>query len=98
MKKTATGRDKLLSTLLAGIEQKTRQSKHQLLIGPWGIGKSHIIALLHYKIKSSSRLMAKWLPVFFPDEAAEIIFDRRNCLAFNLRNLSKYNVIFYLLN
>ena len=73
LKKTATGRDKLLSTLLAGIEQKSRQPKHQLLIGPRGIGKSHIIALLHHKIKSSSRLMAKWLPVSFPEEAAGII-------------------------
>jgi DNA-binding MarR family transcriptional regulator/energy-coupling factor transporter ATP-binding protein EcfA2 len=73
LERTATGRDKLLSTLLAGIEQKSRQPKHQLLIGPRGIGKSHIIALLHHKIKNSSRLMAKWLPVSFPEEAAGII-------------------------
>jgi len=73
LERTATGRDKLLSTLLTGIEQKSRQPKHQLLIGPRGIGKSHIIALLHHKIKNSSRLMAKWLPVSFPEEAAGII-------------------------
>ena len=73
LERTATGRDKLLSALIAGIEQESRQPEHQLLIGPRGIGKSHIIALLHHKIKSSSRLMAKWLPVSFPEEAAGII-------------------------
>lgn len=73
MKRTATGRDKLLSSLLTGIEQESRQSEHRLLIGPRGIGKSHIIALLHHKIKSSSRLMTKWLPVSLPEEAAGII-------------------------
>ena len=73
LERTATGRDKLLSVLLAGIEQESRQPEHQLLIGPRGIGKSHIIALLHHKIKSSARLMAKWLPASFPEEAAGII-------------------------
>jgi len=73
LERTATGRDKLLSTLLSGIEQESRQPEHQLLIGPRGIGKSHIIALLLHKIKNSSHLMAKWLPVSFPEEAAGII-------------------------
>ncbi len=46
LERTATGRDKLLSALLAGIEQESRQSEHRLLIGTQGIGKSHIIARL----------------------------------------------------
>jgi hypothetical protein len=73
LERTATGRDKLFSALLAGIEQKSRQPKRRLLICPRSIGKNHIITLVHHKIKSSSRLMAKWLPVSFPEEAAGII-------------------------
>jgi hypothetical protein len=72
LERTATGPYKRLSTLLAGIEQESRQPKRRLLICPRGIGKSHIIALVHHKIKSSLRLMAKWSPVFFPEEAAGI--------------------------
>ncbi len=75
LERTATGRENLLSDLLGSIEEQSQKStqQHWLLIGPRGIGKSYIIALLHHRIRRSPGLMAKWLPISFPEEAAGII-------------------------
>ena len=43
------------------------------MMGPRGIGKSHIIELLQHRIKTDPDLSAKWLPISFPEEAAGII-------------------------
>jgi hypothetical protein len=75
LERTATGREDCLSGLLASIEEASEKPirQHWLLIGPRGIGKSYIIALLFHRIKRAPGLMAKWLPISFPEEAAGII-------------------------
>ena len=75
LERTTTGRKNLLSDLLASIEEQTQKPTHQhwLLIGPRGIGKSHIIALLQHRVRVTPVLNVKWLAVWFPEEAAGII-------------------------
>jgi len=75
LERTTTGRENLLSDLIASIEEQSLKPTHQhwLLVGPRGIGKSHIMALLQHRVKSNKGLNSKWLPVWFPEEAVGII-------------------------
>ena len=75
LERTSTGHEDLLSDLFVSIEDQVRKTTHQhwLLIGPRGIGKSHIIALLQNRVKSNPILYKRWLPIWFPEEAAGII-------------------------
>ncbi|MBW1820667.1 MAG: ATP-binding protein, partial [Deltaproteobacteria bacterium] len=72
---TTTGRKQLLDDLFSSIRVQWKKPTHQhwMLIGPRGIGKSHIIALLHNKITNTPELNSKWLTIWFPEEAAGII-------------------------
>jgi len=72
---TTTGRKQLLDDLFSSIRVQWKKPTHQhwMLIGPRGIGKSHIIALLHHKITNTPELNSKWLTIWFPEEAAGII-------------------------
>ena len=73
--KLPTGRKQLLDDLFSSIRAQWKKPTHQhwMLIGPRGIGKSHIITLLHHKIKNTPELSSKWLTIWFPEEAAGII-------------------------
>ncbi len=75
LEKTSVGRENLLKDLLASIKEQTQKKTHQhwLLIGPRGIGKSHIIALLNHRVKMTPKLHAKWKPIWIPEEAAGIL-------------------------
>jgi tetratricopeptide (TPR) repeat protein len=42
--------------------------QHWMIIGPRGIGKSHLLTLLYYKIKNNSELTKQWITVLFPEE------------------------------
>ena len=72
---TTTGRKQLLDDLFSSIRVQWKKPTHQhwMLIGPRGIGKSHIVALLHHKIENTPELNSKWLTICFPEEAAGII-------------------------
>ncbi len=84
--RTLVGRDPVMRALLQGIAATTQggPANHVLLVGPRGIGKTHILSLLdHY---ASGRLqppeefrqaMAPWVPVFFSEEE----FAGQNSLA-----------------
>ena len=75
LERTTTGRKHLLDDLFASIRDQWKKPTHQhwMLIGPRGIGKSHIIALLHEKIRGTPELRTKWLTIWFPEEAPGII-------------------------
>lgn len=61
-------REKLAQRILDGIQESaTGANKHQrLLIGPRGIGKTHLVALLHHRVRRDveldDRLRIAWLP------------------------------------
>jgi len=42
--------------------------QHWMIIGPRGIGKSHLMTLLYYKVKDNQKLMKSWLPILFPED------------------------------
>jgi len=75
LERTSVGCENLLKDLLASIKEQTQKKTHQhwLLIGPRGIGKSHIIALLNHRVKTTPKLHAKWKPIWIPEEAAGIL-------------------------
>jgi len=61
-------REKLAQRILDGIQESAASAnKHQrLLIGPRGIGKTHLVALLHHRVRRDAeldkRLRIAWLP------------------------------------
>ena len=74
LKETTVGRSALLENLLESIHDQIDKPTHQhwLLVGPRGIGKSHIIALLANTVRHDSDLKKRWLPVWFPEEGPGI--------------------------
>jgi len=75
LERTFTGHEHLLSDLLVSIEDQSLKPTHQhwLLIGPRGIGKSHTTAMLWHRVEATPNLNERWLPIWFPEEAAGII-------------------------
>jgi tetratricopeptide (TPR) repeat protein len=72
LEKSMLGRDRwdILNTILHEMDIKKEESpkQHWLIIGPRGIGKSHLITLLYYKVKNDPKLSKKWIPILFPEE------------------------------
>jgi tetratricopeptide (TPR) repeat protein len=50
------------------LEKNEPPKQHWLITGPRGIGKSHLLTLLYYKVKSNDRLSKQWITVLFPEE------------------------------
>ncbi len=42
--------------------------QHWMIVGPRGIGKSHLLTLLYHKINNKPKLTKKWITVLFPEE------------------------------
>ena len=42
--------------------------QHWMIVGPRGIGKSHLLTLLYHKISNNPKLTQKWITVLFPEE------------------------------
>lgn len=50
------------------IEDGEGPKQHWIIIGPRGIGKSHLLALLYHQVKESLDLRKLWVPVLFPED------------------------------
>lgn len=63
-------RHDILSGILAELALKNGESpkQHWMVVGARGMGKSHLLTLLHHKICSDSELRTLWIPVLFPEE------------------------------
>ena len=61
--------------LIGSIRNQTKKKTHQhwLLVGPRGIGKSHIITFIYNTVKEDNELRKNWLPVIFPEQGYGII-------------------------
>ena len=59
-----------LNTIIKELSLKSDESpkQHWLVVGPRGIGKSHLLTLLYHKVKLSPELSRLWIPVLFPEE------------------------------
>ncbi len=84
---TFVGRQPLLDSLIAGLEKEVDKPHHQhiILIGPRGIGKTHILSMVYFKVKQDTKFLSQWLPIQFPEE----VFGITNLRKFFLRILEE---------
>jgi tetratricopeptide (TPR) repeat protein len=72
LKDSMVGSDRwdILHTIMQEMDIKREESpkQHWLIIGPRGIGKSHLLTLLYYEVKNDPKLHKKWIPILFPEE------------------------------
>ncbi|MBT1070933.1 winged helix-turn-helix transcriptional regulator [Pelotalea chapellei] len=63
-------RHDILKGILSELALKKGESpkQHWMIVGARGMGKSHLLTLLHHKVCSDSELSALWIPVLFPEE------------------------------
>ena len=64
-------RENLLQKILGQLSQwmPGTSRQHYLLIGPRGIGKTHILSLVTHRISTQLDLHGKWCPITFPEES-----------------------------
>jgi tetratricopeptide (TPR) repeat protein len=72
LEKSMVGSDKwdILNTILKEMNIKRNEGpkQHWMIIGPRGIGKSHLMTLLYHKVKYNQKLIKKWVPILFPED------------------------------
>jgi DNA-binding MarR family transcriptional regulator len=75
LESTFVARHELLEELLSHLGgQWTRDShQHVLLVGPRGIGKSHMLAMMDMEIERNPEAHGHWLRVWFPQEGYGIL-------------------------
>ena len=74
LEKTSVGREPLLREVLGrlGRWRADRSRQHYLFIGPRGIGKTHLLRLFNYRVRSDAALRARWLPILLAEEPYSI--------------------------
>ena len=72
LEKSLVGKDRwdILNSILKELSLKKGDcpKQHWMVVGPRGIGKSHLLSLLYYKIINDDKLHNLWIPVLFPEE------------------------------
>jgi tetratricopeptide (TPR) repeat protein len=72
LEKSMVGDDRwdILNSILRELDLKKNEGpkQHWMIIGPRGIGKSHLMTLLFHKVKDNNKLAKKWTPILFPEE------------------------------
>ncbi len=63
-------RHDILNGIMTELALKDGESpkQHWMIVGARGMGKSHLLTLLHHKVCSDAGLNALWIPVLFPEE------------------------------
>ncbi len=63
-------RHDILNGILSELALKKGESpkQHWMIVGARGMGKSHLLTLLHHKVSSDKKLGKQWIPVLFPEE------------------------------
>jgi len=72
LESSMVGKDKwdILNAILEEMDIKKDEGpkQHWLIVGPRGIGKSHLMTLLYYKTKDDLELSKRWIPALLPEE------------------------------
>lgn len=72
LEKSLVGSDRweILNSIMKELTLKKGEApkQHWMIVGPRGIGKSHLLSLLYHKVKNDKKLNKLWLPVLFPEE------------------------------
>jgi tetratricopeptide (TPR) repeat protein len=63
--------DRIVTDLKKRANKSSNQ--HYLILGPRGIGKSHLMANLYYMIKETQSLNSHWIPLWFSEEEYSVI-------------------------
>ena len=67
-------RHDLLDEILGSLRKqaKAKSLQHWMILGPRGLGKSHLAALLHHRVKNTPILRKKWVPLLMNEEESEV--------------------------
>lgn len=72
LEKSLVGNDRwdILNGIMRELTLKKGEvpKQHWMIVGPRGIGKSHLLTLLYHKVKEDKKVSKLWLPVLFPEE------------------------------
>src|SRR3972149_1735688 len=72
LEKSLVGNDRwdILNGIMRELMLKKGEApkQHWMVVGPRGIGKSHLLTLLYHKVKDDKKVSKLWLPVLFPEE------------------------------
>lgn len=65
----------ILDRIVIDLKKRANKSsnQHYLILGPRGIGKSHLLANLYYMIKETQSLNSHWIPLWFSEEEYSVI-------------------------
>ena len=66
--------DRIIKDLRRRIGKASNQ--HYLVLGPRGIGKSHLLANVYYTVKETRALNSHWVPLWFSEEEYAVISIR----------------------
>ncbi len=66
--------DRIIKDLKKRIDKSSNQ--HYLILGPRGIGKSHLLANVYYAVKETRSLNSYWTPLWFAEEEYAVISIR----------------------
>jgi len=69
------GRGDLLDRLESHLRREADEAhpQHLVLVGPRGIGKTHLLTILHHRCLTDSALSQAWLPLLFPEELHDVV-------------------------
>ncbi|MEW6618147.1 MAG: DUF2225 domain-containing protein [bacterium] len=73
LKATFTGREELFEEMVSNIKAQSdyKNLQHYLITGPRGIGKTHLLRMLYFRIKEESP--QQWLPLQFAEEEYTVV-------------------------
>jgi tetratricopeptide (TPR) repeat protein len=69
---TFVGREAILEDLLDRVSKPDADARHCILIGPRGIGKTHLLLLLADRIEEDEALASRWAVIRFAEEEYSI--------------------------
>ncbi len=76
LEKSMVGDDRwdILNGILDEMDIKKGEGpkQHWMIIGPRGIGKSHLLTLLYHKVRKNRKLNKKWIPLLFPEDLRRV--------------------------
>ncbi len=83
------GREELLARLERRLRREASEAhpQHLVLVGPRGIGKTHLLKILYHRCLDDPDLSQAWLPLLFPEELHDVV-DLRTFYRRVLRELN----------
>ena len=70
LEETSVGREPLVTSIVERLARWTpgASRQHYLLIGPRGIGKTHLLRLIEHRLRSHHELETRWTPIALAED------------------------------